>query len=128
MIPQAGRPILANSIRLIMAMLKLVAGIEANFGRALLDILARQYPEAKAEIAKEQPAALGGRMLAMARRELQNDNQAAMDAVQDFLTYLVSSKFNFKAQTKSGGPGASTWQQAVRNSLSNIRTDRKSVV
>lgn len=122
MTPQVGRPVLANSIRLIMAMLRLAAGIESNFGRAILNILAEQYPEAKEEIAKEPASPIGGKMLAIARRELQNDNQAAMDAVQDVLAYLVSSKFNFKAQTKSGNPGAGTWREALRNLFSNIRT------
>jgi hypothetical protein len=42
MTPQVGRPVFANSIRLIMAMLRLAAGIESNFGRAILNILAEQ--------------------------------------------------------------------------------------
>ena len=36
---------LASSTRLILAMFQLIAAIEDNFGRALFDILSKQYPD-----------------------------------------------------------------------------------
>jgi hypothetical protein len=100
---------LASSTRLILAMFQLIAAIEDNFGRALFDILSKQYPDqvddmvAKlsgfpAEQIEAEPATakraafrrLGNRMLAIARRELQHSPDEAIDVVQDFLTYIAT--------------------------------------
>lgn len=100
---------LAASTRLILAMFQLIAAIEDNFGRALFDILSKQYPDqvddmiAKLSrfpadrIAKDPAEAkraayrnLGNRMLAIARREVQHTPDEAIDIVQDFLTYIVT--------------------------------------
>lgn len=117
---------IAASIRLAYLMLRLAASIEDNFGRTVLDILKKQYPEQLQDI-DLTATQMGHMMVNSARRELQNDTQAAYDAVQDFLLKIMPTKvkptgFDFKAPTKKGNPGASTWKQAFRNMLNNIRT------
>lgn len=110
----------AASLRLIMAMFRLTAGIQTNFGRAVLDILKAQYPEQKAEIDLTADQ-IGGMLLAKARRELQNDDAAAQDAVQDWLLKIHRAKTDFRNHS-GGGQGADNWRQALRNMLNNVRT------
>ncbi|HEY8094510.1 MAG TPA: hypothetical protein VIE65_00255, partial [Methylobacter sp.] len=72
-------------------MFRLYAGIESDFGKAILDILRKQYPDQEIT---ESPAAVGNKLMAIARKQLQNSDQDAMDAIQDLLTYLTTgSKF-----------------------------------
>lgn len=135
---------LSASTRFVLAFLRLSADIAEGFGRAILNILQKQYPGMLREMRegrymapdgkgglqqreddryKENPAAsIGHKLLAIARKQLQYNDQDAYDAIQDFLVYLTSSKFDFKAQTKSGKPGAATWHQALDNIFSNMRT------
>lgn len=103
-----------------------------NWGRAVTDILKSQYPTMLEEMAeddryRENPAAvIGNRMFRKALKEVQYNDEDAADAIQDFLRYLVESKFNFKKETKSGSPGAETWRQALNNIMSNVRARAKS--
>jgi len=80
--------------------------------------LKQQYPDQTIDV---HPAAIGNKMMAIARKELQYNNDDAMDAIQDFLTYLVSSKFDFTKETEKGRPGAATWKKALDNIYSNLR-------
>jgi hypothetical protein len=108
--------------------MRLSADIAEGFGRAILSILQKQYPEMRREMAedekyKENPAAaVGHKLLAIARKQLQYNDQDAYDAIQDFLVYLTSSNFQFKSPTKRGNPGASTWRHALGNIFSNMHT------
>jgi len=133
------------STRFILAMFRLIASIEADFGRAIVDILKDQYPDQKVDI---DPASVGFKLMNIARRQNQGDDQRAMDALQDFLSYLVgagpatekevrievddpksptgkrpdtktvyerSDAWNFATQT------ADTWQGALDAIYSNLR-------
>jgi hypothetical protein len=118
---------LSASTRFILAVLRLSADIADGFGKAVIDILRKQYPEMINEMAEdpqyaENPAAsIGHKLVAIARKQLQYNEQDAYDAIQDFLVYVMSSKFDFRAETKKGKPGASTWRQALNNIYANLR-------
>lgn len=119
---------LSASTRFILAVLRLSADIADGFGRAVISILQKQYPDMKREMAedpqyKENAAAsIGHKMIAIARKQLQYNEQDAYDAIQDLLTYIASSKFDFKAETKKGKPGAPTWRAALNNIYANLRS------
>jgi hypothetical protein len=135
---------IAASIRLILAMLRLSADIETGFGKAIVQILKKQYPD---QDVTADPAQVGHKMMAIARKQNQNDPQRAMDALQDYLTYISTGS----AFEKDAGPGGQfvretdpetgekkrvprskaapfdftkahpTWQEALDDIYSNIR-------
>lgn len=115
---------IAASIRLALVMLRLAASIEDGFGKAIMNILRQQYPDQVQDI-DLTATQMGHMMVAKARKELQNDTQAAYDAVQDFLLKITKANGgkgqDFRNHAK-GGQGATTWRQAFRNILSNVRT------
>lgn len=78
---------IAASIRLIYAMFCLAADIETGFGQAIVNILKEQYPDQDVNV---DPAQVGHKMMAIARKQNQNDPQRSMDAIQDFLTYITT--------------------------------------
>ena len=118
---------LSASTRLILAVLHLSADIAEGFGKAVIDILQKQYPEMKQELAEDPAyaenaaASIGHKLVAIARKQLQYNEQDAYDAIQDLLVYLTSSKFDFKAKSKKGNPGAKNWRQALNNVYTNLR-------
>lgn len=126
MVNTAMRTHLSASTRFILAVLRLSADIAEGFGQAVIDILSKQYPEMKDEMTEdpqyaENPAAsIGHKLVAIARKQLQYNEQDAYDAIQDMLVYIVTSKFDFKAETKKGKPGASTWRKALSNIYANL--------
>lgn len=83
---------IAPSIRLAYTIFRLAAGIEEGFGKAIIDILKQQYPNAEEEMETEGiiPSKVGGKLLAIARKELQYNDIEAMDAAQDLLTYIAT--------------------------------------
>lgn len=106
---------ISASVRLIMAMFRLYAALEENWGRMIKDILREQYPDAKDEISKSMSdQALGQKVLAIAMKQTQYDETRAQDAIQDTITYWIKSKFNFTE-------GAKSWEDALRNMYSNLR-------
>lgn len=112
---------IAASIRLIFAMHRLYANLEAGFGGAVLKILKEQYPDQLDDF-DVTATQVGQMMVNAAKKELQNNYDAALDAVQDFLLKITKGQTNFRETTKKGRPGASTWRQALRNILNNVRT------
>lgn len=78
---------ISPGIRLAYVIIRLAADIERGFGLAILQILEEQYPDQTIEVT---PSEIGNKMMAIARRQLQNNNADAMDAVQDFLTYIMT--------------------------------------
>ena len=121
---------IASSVRLILAMFRLYAGIEESFGHAILNILKKQYPD---QDITETASSIGHKMMAVAKRQLQNNPHDAMDAIQHLLTYItVGSKFEVdesgeRVERKTAKPwdfrkDAPTWQEALRNIFSNLRT------
>jgi hypothetical protein len=76
---------ISASIRLIYAMFRLYADIETGFGKAIIDILKKQYPD---QNVTASPASVGHKMMAIAKKQNQQDPQRSMDALQDFLTYI----------------------------------------
>lgn len=106
---------ISASIRLIMAMFRLYAGLEENWGKQVKDILREQFPAAKDEITKGMSdQALGQKMLAIAMKQTQYDETRAQDAIQDTIVYWIKSKYNF-------ADGVPNWNDALRNMYSNLR-------
>ncbi len=120
----------AGSFRLIVAMWRLYAGIETDFGRAVIDILKKQYPD---QDVSEHPGTVGNKLMAIARKQLQNNESDAMDSIQELLTYLTTgSKFeqgeDGRVERKTAKPwdfakDFKTWQEALRAIYSNLRTN-----
>lgn len=108
---------IAAPIRFILAYLNIRASVESDFGRAVIDILEEQYPNDPITVS---PAEIGRVMMAKARKELQNDEAAAQDAIQELLAYFISAKTDFRT-SKRGGKGAKTWREALKNIYSNLR-------
>lgn len=108
---------IAASVRLILAMFRIIAGIEEGFGKAVLDILRKQYPD---QDVNASPGSVGSRLLGISRKQNQGDDERAMDALQDFLTYISVGA--------NGGKGwdfakdFDTWQKALDAIYSNVRT------
>ena len=151
-----GKPRIANSVRLILAMFRLYADISTDFGKAALAILKREYP---GQNITADPAQVGHKMMNIARKQLQYNDEDAMDAIQDYLTYVsTGSQYETddegrraKFKVEDGEPvlddegypipdsegeyiprvtpnpfdfsaGAATWQDALGNMYSNLRT------
>ena len=129
---------LAASTRLILAMFRLYADIETGFGKAIINILKKQFPDQSVDIS---PATIGHKLMAIARKQLQNNESAAMDAVQDFLTYITTgSRYETDdagvvqrdesgepIQRKTGKPWDfakdwDKWEDALSAMYSNLRT------
>lgn len=95
-------------------------------GRAILDILKSQFKDPENPITAT-PSEVGNIMVSQARKELQGDKSEAYDVVQEFLTYIIKSKYDFTADTEKGSKGAKNWQQALRNIYNNVRRKAISV-
>lgn len=110
-------------------MFKLSADIATGFGQAVLDILKKQYPDQTIDVT---PGSVGGKLLAIARKQNQGDDSRAMDAVQDFLTYIsIGGQYEVSengTRTKRTTPKPwdfkkdfGTWQEALQAIYSNVR-------
>lgn len=129
---------IAASVRLILAMFRLYAAVEDQIGKVVLDILRKQFPDQTVDMTASQ---IGGKLLGIARRELQGNDADAQDAVSDFLTYItVGSQYetdeNGRIQYGDDGDpmprktqkpfdftkANSTWQEALKKMFSNIRS------
>ncbi|MGW8180322.1 MAG: hypothetical protein ACWGQW_16420, partial [bacterium] len=132
---------IAHSVRLILAMFRLYADIETDFGKAIVQILKRQYPDQDVDI---DPARLGRKLMAIARGQLQGNDDKAMDAIQDFLTYIsVGSKYETDERgvvqrDEDGNPiersepkpwdfrkDFDTWKKALNAMYSNLKQNAK---
>lgn len=103
---------IAASIRLIFAVMSLTAaGITEGFGKAILDILKKQYP---GQTIDADPAQVGNKIMSISRRENQYNDERSMDAIQDYLTYLISSNWNFAKDFQR-------WQDALNAVYTNVR-------
>ena len=129
---------ISASVRLIYAMFQLHAAIEDQFGKSLISILKKNFPDQEIDI---EPSSLGHKLMAIARKQLQYNDTDAMDAVQDLLTYLsVGSMYETGVKGKivrdeAGEPvkrktskpwdftrDTETWQKALDKIYSNLRT------
>jgi hypothetical protein len=88
---------IANSVRLILALFRLYADIETQFGKAIIDVLNKQFPGQKVD---KTPGQIGRDLMNIARRQLQGNDSDAMDSVQDFLTYITTGS---KYETDANG-------------------------
>jgi hypothetical protein len=126
---------LSSSFRLILAMFNLAAGIEDGFGKAVVDILKKQYPGQKVEV---NPSSVGHKLMAIAKKQNQGNEQRAMDAVQDFLSYIVGAGAGTVKEVEGQGGDtetkytrgrewdfatdtADTWQAALDAIYANMR-------
>lgn len=82
-----------------------------DFGKAVLDMLKKQYPDQTIDV---DPASVGNKMLAIARKQNQYNDDRSMDAIQDFLTYLIRKNWNFAKDFPK-------WEDALGAIYSNIR-------
>ena len=130
---------IAASVRFIYAMFQLYAAVEDQFGKSLISILKKNYPDQEIDI---EPASLGHKLMAIARKQLQYNDTDAMDAIQDLLTYLsVGSMYETDAKGRitydddTGEPlkrttpkpwdfakDSPTWQKALDKIYTNLRT------
>lgn len=134
---------ISASVRLLLAMFRLYAGVEDQIGKVVLDILRKQYPDQTIDMTASQ---IGGKLLGIARRELQGNDADAQDAVSEFLTYIsVGSRYETddkgriqyeeNPETGESEPiprktkkpfdftkDSPTWQEALKKMFSNIRT------
>lgn len=121
------QPRVAASVRLILAMFRLYGNLEAGFGKAVLDILKAQYPESVSEIESTvTPSQIGRQLVQKAKKEVQNDEQAAYDVVQDWLVKVTNAKTDFRGDKLNDdgsvkSKGAKDWRTALNNILNNIR-------
>lgn len=125
------RPQIASSIRLILAMFRLYADVESGFGRAILDILRKQFPDQEIT---EDPARVGHKIMAIARGQLQGNDADAMDAVQEFLTYIATGSKRVRdpetgelVERTEGKPwdfskDFETWTDALTAIYRNVKT------
>lgn len=119
-------------------MFRLYAAVEDQIGKVVLDLLKKQFPDQVIDMTASQ---IGGKLLGIARRELQGNDADAQDAVSEFLTYItVGSQYetdeNGRIQYDENGEPVprkkakpfdftkadSTWQGALKKMFSNIRT------
>lgn len=104
---------IAGSIRLLLAMFRLTANLETGFGKAILDILKRAYPGETIDVS---PSEVGRKLMAITRRETQNNETRAQDVIGDYITYLVSSKWD--ERFKGDFP---QWKDALSAIYTNVR-------
>lgn len=128
---------IANSVRLILAMFRLYADVEAGFGKAIINILKKNFPDQNVDIS---PGRLGHKMMMIARRQLQGNDDKAMDAIQEYLTYITTGSKNETDEEgnvkkdEDGNPirrstpnpfnfakHFSTWESALNAIYSNIK-------
>jgi hypothetical protein len=120
-------------------MFRLYADVETGFGKAIINILKKQFPDQNVDVS---PATVGHKLMAIARKQLQNNDSAAMDAVQDFLTYITTgsryetddagvvqrdTETGEPIQRKTGKPWDfakdwDKWEDALSAMYSNLRT------
>lgn len=124
-------PRLAASVRLVLAMFRMYADIETQFGKAVLDILKKQYPD---QAVDASPAQVGHKLMAIARKQLQGNDTDAMDAIQNYLTYISTGSASVKdeetgerstrteAKPWDFRKDSPTWEEALSKIYSNVRT------
>jgi len=101
-------------------MFRLVADIETGFGRAVLDILKKQFPDQDVDA---DPSQVGHKMMNIALKELQRNPADAMDAIQDWLTY-ISVGYGGDPDNPQPYPfdrDHETWQEALKDAFTNLR-------
>jgi len=132
------RPVIAASIRFIYAMMRFYAGIESSFGKAVLDILKKQYPDQEIT---ETAQSIGNKMMMVGRKQLQGNDTDVQDAIQNFLSYITTGSTyetdenGVIQRDEDGEPimrttgkpwdfrkDSDTWQEALRKMLNNLRT------
>lgn len=120
-----------------LSMFEIVADIETGFGKAIVDILKRNYPDQDVNIS---PSSLGHKLMMIARKQNQNNDQNAMDAIADTIEYFsVGSKYETDAEGKpvkdeegkrvlrtkarpwDFAKDFDTWQKALSAIYSNIK-------
>jgi len=110
---------ISASIRLIMAMFRLYAGMESSWGRMVKDILKKEFPESKKEIdAEMSDAALGQKILAIVMKQTQYNEDKAQDAIQRMLTYWTTGTRRLDS--------AEDQQAAYEEKLAEWEEDQKS--
>lgn len=132
------RPRIAASIRFVIAMMRLYAGIESGFGQAILNILRKQYPD---QNITETAGSIGSKMMAITRKQLQGNDDDSQDAIQNFLAYIANGstyETNDKGVIKRDKDGEPimrttgkpwdftrdfpTWEGALKAMFNNLRT------
>lgn len=119
-------------------MMRLYAGIESNFGKAVLDILRKQYP---GQEITETAGSIGAKLMSIARKQLQGNDTNSEEAIQNFLTYITTGSTHETDERgvikrdEDGEPIMRTtgkpwdfakdfdnWNDALRAMFNNLRT------
>lgn len=98
-------------------MFRLYAGVADSFGKALIDMMYKQYPDQVAEMKADpnaSPSAVGNKLMGIAKSENQGSIDRAEDALQNWFTYLVKSNWNFAKDFP-------TYKEALKAAYSNAR-------
>lgn len=88
---------LSGSVRLILAVWRLVADAQQDIGRAVFDILKKQYPGQDITVS---PGEIGRNLMYIARNQLQKNPEDALDSIMDFLAYITTGS---KYETDDSG-------------------------
>lgn len=78
---------LSGSFRLILAVWRLIADAQQDVGKAIIQILKKQYPGQDITVT---PNEIGRNLMYIAQKQLQKNPDDAMDTIMDFLTYLTT--------------------------------------
>jgi hypothetical protein len=148
-------PRIANSIRFIFAVVRLRTAydydvLKRGFGKALLDILKKQFPDQDVDA---DPYQVGHRMFVKVLKEMQNQPDVTVEIIQDWLKYITTGSDNVRVpvidpdtgkpeKDKKGKPVTKlvprdlaehgldpwdfakdhkTWQRALNDALANLR-------
>jgi hypothetical protein len=120
---------ISAGVRLAYVILRLAASIEESFGKAVIDILKKQYPDQEVDA---NAAQVGNKLMAIARKQLQHNETDAMDAIQDFLTYITTGteytegeegqrEKRTEADPWNFAKDFKTWKEALGAIYSNLR-------
>ncbi len=134
----AFRARIAAPIRFILAMMHLYAGFESDAGKAILNILRKQYP---GQEITETAGSIGAKLMSIARKQLQGNDTDSMDAIQNFLAYITTGSTNetdekgVVKRDENGDPimrstgkpwdftkDFTSWNDALRAMFNNLRT------
>jgi hypothetical protein len=89
---------LSGSVRLILAVWRLIADFQQDVGKAVLNILKKQYPGVPVDSSASE---IGRKLTLIAENQLQKNPADAQDAIMDFLTYLTTgSKYEMDEEGK----------------------------
>ena len=102
---------ISTSVRFVLAVMRLIAGNAENWGKYIVDLLKKQYPDQNVDA---DPGQVGRKLMYIAMKENQYNQDRAMDAIADWFKYIIEKKWDFSKDSK-------TWEEALANIYTNVR-------